>query len=181
MISKLGIVATVTAVAASFTIGLSIGWKFLGWPQGFAAGQEALKAHYEALHKVAVSTMRDKQQCAQQVDKVNDEVVRQREENRIILVEDRAATKVAIEKFEKAAERAAQNAQTTQINISEARSELVKIKDACLNAGVPSDYFSLLNRALGADAAPAPADSGAMPGSAPDSGSQLQGSAPALR
>jgi len=181
MISKIGIVATVTAVAASFTIGLSIGWKFLGWPQGFAAGQEALKAHYEALHKVAVTTMRDKQQCVQQVDKVNDEVVRQREENRIILVEDRAATKVAIEKFEKAAERAAVNAQTTQINISEARLELVKIKDACLSAGVPADYFSLLNRALGTDAAPALASDSAMPGGEADRGSQFQSAAAPMR
>lgn len=181
MISKFGMIASVTAVAAAFTIGLSIGWKFIGWPQGFAAGQEALKAHYEALHKVAVTTMRDKQQCAQQVDKVNEEVVKQREENRTILVQDRQATKIAIEKFEKASERAAATAQKTQINISEARNELVKIKDACLSAGVPADYFSLLNRALGADTAPALASDSAMPGSAPDSGSQLQSAAAPMR
>ena len=181
MISKLGIVATITAIAATFAIGLSIGWKFLGWPQGFAAGQEALKAHYEALHKVAVTTMRDKQQCVQQIDKVNDEVVRQREENRTILVEDRQATKIAIEKFEKASEQAARNSQKTQINISEARNELVKVKDACLNAGVPAVYFDVLNRALGTDVASASSGSDAMPGGSPDSGPQLQGAAAPMR
>ena len=147
------VIAAVAVSVASFSAGLGIGWKFVGYTRGFDAGVKSVETQYAALHEVAVNTMRGKQQCVTQVEKVNNAVAEQREENRKILIEDRVATQEAITKFQLAAQVAADNTKKTQLQIAEARNEMVKIKDACVNAGVPAEFFSVLNRTLETPAA----------------------------
>lgn len=155
--------AFAVATLSSFGIGMSIGWKFVGFPRGYAEGVKQTQIINDALNTVAVDTMRSKQQCEQQVTKVNTEADRQREENRKILIEDRAASQAAFEKMEAATIEAARANSKTQMQIAEARNEMVKIKDVCVNAGVPADFFNVLNRALEAEAATNVAGRDAMP------------------
>lgn len=136
------------AMIAAFMAGLSTGWKFVGYPRGYEAGIKGASVVNEALNTVAVDTMRGKQACEVEVRKTNVEVDRQREQNRKILIDDRAATQIAIEAANKSAASAALAMTQTQRNIQEARNEIAKIKDACVNAGVPADFFMQLNRAL---------------------------------
>lgn len=152
--SHIKIASMVAVVVATFTAGMSVGWKFVGFPRGYEAGVAAAGVINDALNDVAVNTMRGKQACVAEVVKVNTEVDRQKEENRKILIDDRAATTVAVERVEKAAAVAVASATKTQIQIAEARNEIGKIKDACVSAGVPADFFIVLNRALGGEADP---------------------------
>lgn len=151
------LVAFAVATVSSFSIGMSIGWKFVGFPRGYEAGMKASQVMNDALNTVAVDTMRGKMQCDQQVTKVNIEADRQREENRKILIEDRAASQAAFEKMEAATMAAARDTANMKSQIGEARNEMARIKDACVSAGVPADFFNVLNKALGAEAASDPA------------------------
>lgn len=142
------------AMVAAFMAGLSTGWKFVGFPRGYEAGIKSASVVNEALNTVAVDTMRGKQACEVEIKKTNSEVDRQREVNRKILNEDRIATNVAIESANKSAATAVAAMSRTQRQIQEARDEIAKIKDACVGAGVPTDFFVQLNRALAAENAP---------------------------
>jgi len=133
---------------AAFSAGIGIGWQFFGYPRGYDAGYAAKTAEYEALWDTSVRITGEREQCKGEIVKVNTEVDRQKEENRKILIEDRAATDVAIARSEKSAAEAAASVAKMQFQITEARNEMVKIKDACVNAGVPAAYFDVLNRAL---------------------------------
>lgn len=133
---------------ATFCAGLGVGWQFFGYPRGFDAGVEAKRVEYEALWSASVRITGEREQCKGEIVKVNTEVDRQKEENRKILIDDRAVTSKAIERAERAAIDAASASAKTQIQLAEAAYELGKIKDACVNAGVPSAYFDVLNKAL---------------------------------
>lgn len=148
------VIAFIASTVAAALIGISIGWKFIGYPRGFQAGEAASHTINDALNTVAVDTMRGKLACVAEVTKSNNEVDRQKEENRKILNEDRAATSLAVERAEKAAAAAAASATRTQLQIAEARDEMVKIKDACVNAGVPAALFDVLNRTMETQADP---------------------------
>lgn len=162
---------TLIAMAAiaflSFSAGIGFGWKIVGYPRGHADGVKAAQTINDALNTVAVDTMRGKQQCVAEVEKVNVENERQKEENRKILIDDREATRLAVERAEAAATNAAISMNKTQIQIAEARNEIGKIKDACVSAGVPAALFDVLNRAVETQApAIRSAPSGGLPGAA---------------
>ena len=140
--------AVALGIIAALCAGIGIGWQFFGYPRGFEAGRDAAELEYEVLYKTAARITGEREQCKGQVVKVNTEVDRQKEENRKILTEDRAATQAAIIRAERAALDAAASSNKTQRQLTEAANELGKIKDACVNAGVPAAYFDVLNGAL---------------------------------
>lgn len=145
--------AVALGTVAALCAGIGIGWQFFGYPRGFEAGEKAARLEYEVLYKTSVRITGEREQCKSQVVKVNTEVDRQKEENRKILVEDRAATQEAITRAERAALDAAASSNKTQRQLTEAANELGKIKDACVSAGVPAAYFNVLNSALAGTAA----------------------------
>lgn len=133
---------------ALLSAGIGIGWQFFGYPRGFDAGKAEAKIEFDALWQSSVNISKSREQCKGEVVKQNAEVDRQKEENRRILIDDRAATQAAIAKAESAATRAAETSIRTQKQLIEAGDELRKIQDACVNAGVPTAYFDVLNSAL---------------------------------
>ena len=95
--------AVALGIIAALCAGIGIGWQFFGYPRGFEAGRDAAELEYEVLYKTAARITGEREQCKGQVVKVNTEVDRQKEENRKILTEDRAATQAAIIRAERAA------------------------------------------------------------------------------
>lgn len=145
--------AVALGTLAALCAGIGIGWQFFGYPRGYEAGEAAAKLNYELLYKTSVRITGEREQCKSEVVKVNDEVDRQKEENRKILTDDRVATQEAITRAERAALDAAASSNKTQRQLTEAGNELRKIKDACVSAGVPAAYFDVLNRAIAGTAA----------------------------
>lgn len=146
------LVAGGLAVIAAFSAGIGVGWKFLGYPRGYdlgyLEGAKAKQIELDALWTTSVRITGEREQCKTQIVKVNTEVDRQKEENRQLLTVDRVATQEAIARAERAAIAAASSSAKTQIQLAEAAHEMGKIKDACINAGVPAAVFDVLNRSL---------------------------------
>lgn len=135
------------AGAAAFFSGLWFGrmWGESAAQARIIQAQEQTRATAENASRIIEARTNERNQCWEEIEKVNLANQALTSELNQALAEDRVRRDAALERIREASEAAAASSQRLEAQTQEARKIIAEVSDACVRAGVPADVVGMLN------------------------------------